>query len=33
MHIVLTRALDLVRVVAEDAAMREDPVLREFVGL
>ena len=32
MHIALTRALDLVRIVAEDAAMQQDPVLRDLVG-
>jgi hypothetical protein len=31
MHIALTRALDLVRIVAEGAAVRQDPVLRHFV--
>jgi hypothetical protein len=33
MHIALTRALDLVRIVADEVAMGQDPVLSDLVGI
>jgi hypothetical protein len=33
MHIALTRALDLVRIVADEVAMGRDPVLSDLVGI
>jgi hypothetical protein len=33
MHIALTRALDLVRIVADEVTMGQDPVLSDLVGI